>query len=48
MTGLWQDIRYALRSLAKAPGFTAVTPLAVQIGGVARSQRPCEVRFRAR
>jgi cytochrome P450 len=29
-------------------GFTAVTPLAVQIGGVARSQHPCRVRYRAR
>jgi len=34
--------------LEPAPGFTAVTPLAVQIGGVARSQHPCEVRYRAR
>ena len=34
--------------LQPAPGFTAVTPLAVQIGGVARSQHPCEVRYRAR
>ena len=34
--------------LEPAPDFTAVTPLAVQIGGVARSQHPCEVRFRAR
>ena len=31
-----------------APGFTTITPLAVQIGGVARSQHPCEVRYRAR
>jgi cytochrome P450 len=38
----------AAYDLEPAPGFTAVTPLAVQIGGVARSQRPCEVRFRAR
>jgi cytochrome P450 len=34
--------------LRPAPGFTVVTPLAVQIGGVARSQHPCEVRYRAR
>jgi cytochrome P450 len=34
--------------LEPAPGFTAVTPLAVQIGGVARSEHPCEVRYRAR
>jgi hypothetical protein len=31
-----------------APGFTGITPLAVQIGGVARSAHPCEVRYRAR
>jgi len=37
--------RYELEA---APGFTAITPLAVQIGGVARSQAPCEVRYRAR
>jgi cytochrome P450 len=34
--------------LEPAPGFEVVTPLAVQIGGVARSQHPCEVRYRAR
>jgi cytochrome P450 len=34
--------------LEPVPGFTAVTPLAVQIGGVARSQHPCEVHYRAR
>ncbi len=38
----------AAYDLEPAPGFSAVTPLAVQIGGVARSQHPCEVRFRAR
>lgn len=38
----------AAYDLEPAPGFTAVTPLAVQIGGVARSQQPCQVRFRAR
>jgi cytochrome P450 len=31
-----------------APGFTAVVPLAVQIGGVARGQDPCDIRYRAR
>jgi cytochrome P450 len=34
--------------LEPAPGFTTITPLAVQIGGVARSQHPCEVRYRLR
>ena len=38
----------AAYELEPAPGFTRVTPLAVQIGGVARSQHPCEVRYRAR
>jgi cytochrome P450 len=30
------------------PGFTRIVPLAVQIGGVARSQESCEVRYRRR
>ena len=34
--------------LESAPGFTTITPLSVQIGGVARSERPCEVRYRVR
>ena len=38
----------ATYDLEPASGFEAVTPLAVQIGGVARSQHPCEVRYRAR
>ena len=32
MTGLWQDARYAIRSLAKAPGFTAVTLFTLALG----------------
>jgi cytochrome P450 len=38
----------ATYDLEPAPGFTHIAPLAVQIGGVARSQEPCEVRYRAR
>ena len=34
--------------LEPAAGFRELVPLAVQIGGVARSQDPCEVRYRAR
>jgi putative ABC transport system permease protein len=32
MTGLWQDVRYAFRALAKAPGFTAVTLFTLALG----------------
>ena len=34
MTGLWNDVRFALRGLARAPGFTAITigTLALGIG----------------
>ena len=38
----------ATYDLEPAPGFDAITPLAVQIGGIARSQSPCEIRYRAR
>jgi cytochrome P450 len=38
----------ATYDLAPVPGFTRIVPLAVQIGGVARSQEPCEVRYRRR
>jgi cytochrome P450 len=38
----------AAYDLEPAPGFATITPLAVQIGGVARSEHPCEVRYRAR
>jgi cytochrome P450 len=38
----------ATYDLAAAPGFEVITPLAVQIGGVARSAHPCEVRYHAR
>jgi putative ABC transport system permease protein len=32
MTGLWQDVRYAIRALAKAPGITAVTLFTLALG----------------
>ena len=38
----------ATYAVEPAPGFTRIVPLAVQIGGVARSQEPCEVRYRRR
>ena len=38
MTGLYEDIRYGLRALAKNRGFTAVCVLSLALGNLARTQ----------